>query len=113
MRKPEWIFQCQTVRALRTAGFITFAVPNGGSRNIREAVAMKASGTLAGAPDLVVAKNGRVWFIELKTGKGRQSPAQKEFEQACWDNNIHYCVISTFGVLEYFINNLTMPQKKL
>jgi len=46
-----------------------FAIPNGGTRNIREAVSLKAQGVKAGVPDIFIAipvglYNGM--FIELK-----------------------------------------------
>ena len=57
-----------------------FAVPNGGLRNAIVAKKLKAEGVVAGVPDLIlpVAKNGyHGLFIELKTEKGKASPAQK------------------------------------
>jgi hypothetical protein len=36
----------------------------------------------AGFTDLVLAKNGIIWFIELKSDKGQMSPAQLEWEDA-------------------------------
>ena len=105
MKREEWIFQCRAVNALRLAKFLVFAVPNGGSRNIREAANLKRSGVLAGAPDLVVAKDGQVWFLEIKTQTGRQSPAQKEFQAVCESEGLVYLVISDFAGLEKFIND--------
>ena len=58
-----------------------FAVPNGGLRNAIVAKKLKAEGVVAGIPDLIlpVAKNGyHGLFIELKTEKGKPSPAQKD-----------------------------------
>lgn len=61
--------------------YVLLAVPNGGSRNYLEAVHMKATGTLAGASDLIAVFPHHLLFIEMKTPQGRQSPAQKEFER--------------------------------
>jgi hypothetical protein len=61
-----------------------FSVPNGGRRGKVEAAIMKGEGTLAGVADLfLMAKTGRYagLFIEVKAPDGRQSTAQKEFEQ--------------------------------
>lgn len=60
---------------------IIFSIPNGGTRNVREAMTLKATGLLKGASDLVVIfPNGKLCFIELKTDKGVQSDFQKDFE---------------------------------
>ena len=60
-----------------------FAVPNGGKRSITTAKRMKATGTMAGVPDmcLPVAKGGYfgLW-IELKRVKG----GKVSVEQARW-----------------------------
>ena len=50
-----------------------YAVPNGGYRNPRLAALLKATGTLAGAPDVVVDLARHGWHglrIELKRRKG-------------------------------------------
>lgn len=60
---------------------IFLAVPNGGSRNIVEAVNFKKTGTLKGASDLIVIlPNGKLFFCEVKIEKGIQSDAQKDFQ---------------------------------
>lgn len=60
---------------------LIFSVPNGGTRNIREAMTLKATGLLSGASDLVVIfPNGKLCFVELKLLNGKQSDNQKDFE---------------------------------
>jgi hypothetical protein len=44
--------------------------------------AMKATGLMKGAADLVVVMPNRVIFVEVKTATGQQSTAQKEFEKS-------------------------------
>jgi hypothetical protein len=58
-------------------GVLVFHVPNGGQRVKAEAGRLKAMGTRAGIPDLVVLIDGRAYGLELKTARGRQNPAQK------------------------------------
>jgi VRR-NUC domain len=57
---------------------LIFAVPNGGFRTPREAALMKWTGVLAGVPDLAVVADGKAFFLEVKTAKGRLSDAQRE-----------------------------------
>lgn len=85
MRKPrqrqEDRLQRQVVEFLRLVapGYVTFAVANGGGRSKAEAGILKATGVLAGVPDLVlVGPLGQAHFIELKTAKGKPSQAQRD-----------------------------------
>jgi hypothetical protein len=80
------------VRYLRTvlpSGWIVFAVPNGGSRNLIEAAKMKGTGTLAGMPDLCVLGIEHdvpsSWFIEVKSASGRPSLPQLDMHDRLLD----------------------------
>lgn len=79
---PEYRLQKTVVQhlALRQKPDVYyFAVPNGGGRSSpRTGAFLKAMGLRAGAPDLVVLTAGRAHALELKSGKGRLSPAQRE-----------------------------------
>jgi hypothetical protein len=46
--------QIVVVKSLRQAGILFCAVPNGGRRDRREAILLKASGTVAGVPDILI-----------------------------------------------------------
>ena len=62
-----------------------FSVPNGGSRNKKEANKLKATGVVAGIPDLIyMYKNG--YGIEIKTEEGTLSEKQKEIHEI-WKEN--------------------------
>lgn len=72
-----------------------FHIPNGGTRNIREAVELKAQGVKAGVPDLFLPcpSNGyHGCFLELKVGKNRPS-----IEQLAWMHMLrefgYYCKV--------------------
>lgn len=109
MRKKEACFQEAVVRALRMAGFYVFAVPNGGSRNALEAVNLKRQGVLAGVADLVILlPDGKAVFAELKApdGTGRQSPAQREFEENVRGLGFEYLLWKGWPQVEDFINGL-------
>lgn len=55
---------------------VAWHTPNGGSRDKREAAKLKAMGTTAGIPDILILMNGKLHCLELKAAKGRTSGAQ-------------------------------------
>lgn len=62
---------------------LLIAVPNGGGRSKVEAAIMKGEGVTAGVSDLLLlVPSGECPYlcIEMKTRKGRQSPAQREWQ---------------------------------
>lgn len=69
---------------------IVFAVPNGGGRDLIEGVRLKEEGVLAGVADLIIIHRGEVVFVEMKTKGGRQSAAQKAFEEAVSAQGFQY-----------------------
>ena len=83
--------------------------PNGGKRNIREAVKFKKMGTRAGFPDLTLLypiKNYHGLFIELKAPGGKVSKKQKDWIDKL--NSRGYCAKVCVGfddakntILEY------------
>lgn len=106
MKHAEADFQIGVVRFLRMAGHFVFAVPNGGSRNIIEAANLKAQGVMAGVSDLILLLPHKVYFIELKNpnGKGRQSPAQREFEDNVRAYGQEYLLWDNWAQVEQFVN---------
>jgi hypothetical protein len=52
--------------------------PNGGKRHIAEAAKFKAMGVVAGVPDILILKGGRLYALELKAPGGRLSDAQRK-----------------------------------
>lgn len=62
-----------------------FAVPNGGRRDAVTGARLKEEGVLAGVADLILLMPSRSYgalLIEMKTPRGRQSPAQREWAEA-------------------------------
>ena len=60
------------------------AVPNGGRRDAVTGAKLKAEGVIAGVADLILlvpCKGYGALLIEMKTAKGRQSQAQKQWEK--------------------------------
>jgi hypothetical protein len=95
---------------------VTFAIPNGGKRNIREAARLKAQGVTPGVPDIFCAHSSKTHnglFIEMKRpivkGKPKPviSPEQREMiitllGQGYW---VHVCYGATEAlkvILEYW-----------
>ena len=63
---------------------LLYAVPNGGSRNKIEAANLKRQGVKAGVADVIlqIPKKGYASLcIEFKSGKGKQSDEQKEYQR--------------------------------
>lgn len=59
-----------------------YAVPNGGSRNVREAANLKRQGVKAGVPDICLPlPKGRFHglYIEMKVGKNKPSDKQEKY----------------------------------
>ncbi len=70
--------------------------PNGGKRNIREAVRFKRMGVQAGFPDLVlmVARGDfHALCVELKTKDGRQSAEQKDMQERLEAQGFRYIIV--------------------
>lgn len=55
-----------------------FAVPNGGKRNVIEAVNLKRQGVVAGIPDLVLIYRGKAFGLELKAKNGSLQDSQRD-----------------------------------
>lgn len=100
---PEDILQIQIARFLKIAApdLLWFAVPNGGYRNEREARKLKDMGVLPGVADLAfVLPSGQAAFIELKSGKNRQQPSQRLFEESCIRSQALYAVCWSLAEVE-------------
>jgi hypothetical protein len=87
-RVTERALQKEIVKALNLLGFMVIHIPNQYSRGrIRDA------GFVSGAPDLIVLKEGRVWFFEVKTKTGRVRPSQKLFAERLRQHGFEYFVV--------------------
>lgn len=95
---------------------LLFAVPNGGARNLVTAAKLKAEGVTPGVADLLLlvprafkANDNDEWYIifglciEMKTKKGYQSPAQKEWQKKVEGEGYRYAVCRS---LDEFMNTI-------
>lgn len=74
---------------------IAFAIPNGGRRDLLEAVNLKRQGVKAGVPDIFIAYPSRIYhglFIELKTIEGELTKKQYEM-MARLEEQGYYCAV--------------------
>ena len=76
---------CDHLRLRGKPGLVWFAVPNGGSRDAREAANLKRQGVTAGVSDLILFHDSRFFALELKSETGRLSEAQMAFLAAVND----------------------------
>jgi hypothetical protein len=63
-------------KARAAPGTFCFAVANGGYRRPVEASILKGLGVVAGVPDLIWIRDGKMYGLEVKTKEGRLSTAQ-------------------------------------
>lgn len=86
------------IRLFYANELFAFAVPNGGKRNVREAVAMKRTGTVAGVSDLIVlGNNSKAFFVEVKTDKGKLSEPQMDFKKLVESKGFNYLLVRSFA----------------
>jgi hypothetical protein len=68
---------------------------NNKAKNAIEGNRMKAMGVKTGVSDLILIVPKKIYFIELKTSKGKQGKEQKEFERQLNLLECNYVVIRT------------------
>lgn len=108
MKHQESTLQTSCVRWFRYQypNLVIYAVPNGGSRNVREAQRLKAEGVLAGVADLVVMlPQGKSIYIEMKVKGNRQTDNQKYFQKKAIALGHNYVVCYTFEEFQQIIEN--------
>jgi hypothetical protein len=83
-------------------GFLIFAVPNEGMGKAQSGAGMgrmmrlRRMGLRSGVADLVIVKDGRVYFLEMKRRLGKQSANQLEFEADAIRAGAEYAVAQSF-----------------
>ena len=106
MKHQESTLQTSCVKWFRYQypHLVIYAVPNGGSRNVREAQRLKDEGVLAGVADLnVLLPNGKIIYIEMKIKGNKQTPNQKAFQQKAEALGYKYYVCYSFDEFKAII----------
>lgn len=87
---------------------LLFAVPNGGARNVITGRILKAEGVVAGVADLILLVPNSKYHalcVEMKTSIGRQSPAQKEWQDDVQRQGYMYVVARSLNDFRLTVNN--------
>lgn len=83
----------------RQYGFLFFSVPNESittgktGADFGRAINLKKMGVLPGVSDLIIGHRGKMYCLEVKNEKGRQSERQKFFEAWCAECGVEYRVV--------------------
>ena len=84
-----------------------FSVPNEAAANPVRQGQLIAMGLRPGVSDLVVMlPEGRVLFLEVKNETGKQSDAQRSFEQTCHRLGFEYHVVRSVDDVRHLIDGL-------
>lgn len=77
----------------RMNAYWTKITNEGLDKSILVGIKQKRMGKKAGVGDFYLHQDGKSYWLEVKQPKGKQSDAQKEFEQNCIKHNIGYAVV--------------------
>ena len=106
----EWLSYYPKLRAS------TFAIPNGGSRHVLEALNLKRQGVTAGTPDVLMAipnKTACGLFIEFKIGKNKLTREQAAMMEILRSNGYECSVCYSFndarGTVSKYLRDSFLP----
>jgi hypothetical protein len=109
MKHEESNLQIACVRWFRLVypepRYLICTFPNGGSRNIVTASILKAEGSRAGMPDLVIFAPNKCFFVEMKAKAGRMSENQKEIEKILTQMGFRYYLCRNFDEFKNVVEN--------
>ncbi len=80
-----------------------FTVNNNSGGKFEGAI-MKAMGVVAGVADMMYLSNAGLIALEFKTPTGRQSPAQKQWQETIEAAGYRYVIIRTFEEFKQTLN---------
>ena len=104
--------QVATYLTLKHPHVLWFHAPNGGSRNLFEAVKLKAMGVKPGVPDIMILSRKLGYYglsIELKVGKNKPSDFQKEWlhnlDIIGWKTAVCYTFDEARSIIDDYLKN--------
>ncbi len=110
MSYEEYNIQCAIVDYLNLRGIFCHSIPNERKSSPQAGARLKRSGRVAGVADLIlwipVMGFTKIFYIEVKTSKGRLSQSQKEFQQICSDSGVAYIVVRSVEDVVKIINEV-------
>lgn len=110
----EFKLHCAAVRYLRLVApdCLTIHVANGELRSPGTGARLQAMGLQPGVFDLMIlAPDGRCFFAEAKSEKGRLSPWQEWFKRELILRGIPYVVFKSLDDLKLFIDQNQIPNR--
>jgi len=91
---------------------LLFHVPNGGNRSAREGMQFKASGVIAGVPDLLFLWNDCAYGLEVKTQSGELSKVQSDLHKVWTDNGITIYIVRSLEEFQYYFKSIINKRKE-
>jgi hypothetical protein len=88
---------------------LIFHVPNGGNRNLQEAIKFKRMGVLPGVADFLMFVRGSDVAIEMKDGNGKQSEAQVAFQKRWEALGKVYLIARSLKEFQKIVNGYVWP----
>lgn len=104
MKHKEADLQIELVALFRKLGIPVFAVRNERNEGLSDANRSNKMGRTKGAPDLIAGLNGKSYWLELKTDKGKQSPEQKCFQLLAPKFGAKYLVVRSIDDVKEIID---------
>lgn len=85
---PEGQIQLSILHWAKARGYTIGKIKNKGSR-VGDSFIFDPYAFL-GLPDLLLFANNKMYFLEIKSATGQQSPHQKSFQECCLSSGINY-----------------------
>lgn len=102
-KNPEKILQDAAIKFLQTQNYYVMRLNSSTIQSMDTGIYMssyKIAGLgSSGASDLIVGKNGKIIFIEMKSPSGRQSQSQKRFQTFVEKLGFRYLIIKDLDTL--------------